>query len=74
MFPPNLALDYLYPEVSVTYAQDYGSFLDVACFTPGLAEVQKVIYPLANAGPTAGCWSFKLLVSCIILAFAFAIA
>jgi hypothetical protein len=43
IFPPNLALDYLYPEASVTYTQEDGSFLDVACFTPGLAEVQKVI-------------------------------
>ncbi len=52
-FPPNLALDYLYPEASVTYTQDDGSFLDVACFTPEGAEVQKVTCPLPFVNPLA---------------------
>jgi hypothetical protein len=53
MFPPNIASDYLYPEASVTYTQDDGSFLDVACFTPGVAEVPKVICPLPFVNPLA---------------------
>ncbi len=53
MFPPNLALDYLYPAASVTYTQDDGSFLDVACFTPEVAEVQKVTCPLPFVNPLA---------------------
>ena len=53
MFPPNLALDYLYPEASVTYTQDDGSFLDVACFTPEAAEVPKVTCPSPFVNPLA---------------------
>jgi hypothetical protein len=53
MFPPHLALDYLYPEASVTHTQDDGSFLDVACFTPEMAEVQKVACPLPFVNPRA---------------------
>jgi hypothetical protein len=53
MFPPNLALDYLYPEASVTYTQDDGSILDIACFIPGVAEVQKVVCPLPFVNPLA---------------------
>ena len=52
-FPPNLALDYLYPEASVTSTQGDGSFFDVACFTPGVVEVQKVICPLPFVNPLA---------------------
>jgi hypothetical protein len=53
MFPPYLALDSLYPETSVTYAKDDGSFLDVACFEPGVAEVQKGKCPFPFVIPLA---------------------
>jgi hypothetical protein len=53
MFPPHLALDSLYPETSVSYAKDDGSFLDVACFEPGVAEVQKVKCPFPFVNPLA---------------------
>jgi hypothetical protein len=54
MFPPNLAPDYLYPEASVIYTQDDdGSFLDVACFAPEVAEVQKVTCRLPFVNPLA---------------------
>jgi hypothetical protein len=51
MFPPRLALDYLYPETSVRYTQDDGVFLDVPCFTPGVVEVQEVTCPFPFVNP-----------------------
>ncbi len=53
LFPPHLALDYLYPETSVRYMQDDGIFLDVPCFTPGVGGVQKVACPFPFVNPLA---------------------
>ncbi len=53
MLPPHLALDYLYPETSVRYMQDDGSIFDVACFEPGVVEVQKVTCPFPFVNPLA---------------------
>jgi hypothetical protein len=70
MFPPNLAPDYLFPEASVTYTHDDGSFFDVACFAPGVAEVQKAICPLPFVNPLADDHLESCIQPCPVQAYA----